>query len=263
MNIVITGSSQGIGFQLAKEFLNHGDKVVISSSNEDRINKAIEDLKSEFPEENVNGIVCNVTNPDNIRTLVDFSLDKLGFIDIWINNAGTTGFEYDKHINISDKAIETAVKTNMLGTLFGSREALKVLLKQGKGKIINLGGYGTNGMASPNLASYGATKSSIPQLTKTLIKETKNKKIGVHILLPGMVLTDLLLKNADARAKKFFNITAEKPETIAKKLVPKIREIKGTGKKIKFNSSLKFFWIMMTAWRRKNRFFDDEGNPVD
>ncbi len=263
MNIVITGSSKGIGFQLTREFLNHGDKVIISSRNEESINKAIEDLKSEFPKGDVNGIVCDVTNPDNVRTLVDYSLDKLGFIDIWINNAGSTGFEYDKHINVSDTAIKTAVKTNMLGTLFGSREALKIMLKQGKGKIFNLGGYGTNGMASPNLAAYGSTKSSVPQLTKTLVKETKNKKIGIHILLPGMVLTDLLLTNADVEAKKFFNIIAEKPETIARKFVPKMKKIKGTGKKINFNSTVKYFWIFMTAWKRKNRFFDDEGNPVD
>ena len=263
MNIVITGSTKGIGYSLTEEFLRYGDSVIISSRNEENIKKALESLKSKIPNANIEGTVCDVSNPQHVKDLINYSLDKFGSIDIWINNAGSTGFEYDKHINISDNAIETAIKTNMLGTLFGSREALKIMIKQGAGKIINLGGYGANGMASPNLATYGATKSSVPQLTKTLVKETKNKKIGIHILLPGMVLTDLLLRNADVRAKRFFNIVAEKPETIAKKLVPKIRKIKGTGKKIKLNSSLKFIWLLMTARKRKNRFFDDEGNPVD
>ena len=162
MNVVITGSSKGIGFALVKEFLKQGDTVIISSRSERNIKEALVRLNEELTEPKIYSFICDVTKSEEIKNLANFSLEKFKEIDIWINNAGSTGFEYDKHINISDRAIETAVKTNMLGTLYGSREALKIMTKQGKGKIINLGGYGSNGMASPKLAAYGATKSSIP-----------------------------------------------------------------------------------------------------
>jgi len=96
------------------------------------------------------------------------------------------------------------------------------------------------------------------QFTKTLVKETKGKGVGVHNLSPGMVLTDLLISHADKEAYKIFNILAEKPETVVKKLVPKIRAIKGTGKSIRFLTKRGVTWRFMTARRRKNRFFEEE-----
>jgi len=263
MKVVITGSSKGIGYALAKEFLRHGDQVVISSRSDENLNKAKEDLKKEYPDAEVFSLVCDVTNPDDISKLKDFSLEKMKEIDIWVNNAGTNGFEYDFLVNVSNEVIENVITTNVIGTLYGCKEAIKIMTKQGKGKIFNLAGYGSKGMASPNLAAYGASKSSIPQLNKTLIKETKGTSIGIHLLYPGMVLTDLLMKNANTpESKKIFNILAEKPDTVATYLVPKMRKIKGTGKEIKFASRLEYFWRFMTAGKRKNRFYDEEGNLI-
>ncbi len=263
MNVVITGSSKGIGFSLTKEFLKCKDQVIISSRNEANVNKALDKLKAEFPDAIVFGMVCDVTDSESIMSLVNFALEKMGEIDIWVNNAGTTGFEYDNLVNVSDKAIKLAITTNMLGTLFGSREAIKIMSKQKKGKIFNLAGYGTNGMASPNLAAYGSSKASMKQLNKTLVKETKDENIGIHLLSPGMVLTDLLLRNATPEAKKFFNITADRAENVAEYLVPRMRKIKGTGKEIKYSSMLKMLWKFMTAGIRKNNFFDEEGNFIE
>ncbi|NPD89833.1 MAG: SDR family oxidoreductase [Asgard group archaeon] len=263
MKVVITGSSKGIGFALAKEFLKFGDSVIISSRSEENINLALTKLKEDISEARVFGQLCDVTKSEEIKKLMDFSLEKLGEIDIWVNNAGTSGFEYDHLVNISDEAIENAIRTNVIGTLYGCREAIKIMTKQGKGNIFNLAGMGSNGMASPNLAAYGTSKSSMPQLLKSLKKETKDTGIGIHLLYPGMVLTDLLIRNATPEAKKFFNMVVERPETVAAKIVPQMRLIKGTGKSIKYSGTFKFFMKMMTGSLRKNRFFDKEGNLIE
>lgn len=263
MNVVITGSTKGIGFALAKEFLSQGDSVIISSRNEKNIEQAVAKLKKEISNPDVYGHLCDVTKSEDVKNLVDFSLEKFDQIDIWVNNAGTSGFEYDKLINVSDEAIESAIKTNVIGTLYGCREAMKVMMKQKEGKIFNLAGMGSNGMASPNLVAYGTSKSPMPQMLKSLKKESKKTGVGVHLLYPGMVFTDLLVRNATPEAKKFFNLVAERPDTVVKKLVPKMKSIKGTGKKIHYSSMFKFFAKMITSNFRKRNFFDEEGNFIE
>ena len=143
---------------------------------------------------------------------------------------------YDKLVNIPDDTIKQIVETNLSGTLYASKKVLIFMEKQGHGQIFNLSGYGGNGKASHKLASYGTTKSSMPQLVKTLITEINNKKIGVRTISPRMVMADLLKKNANLGAIKIFNILAELPEVVAAKLVSKIRKTKGFGKEISFLS---------------------------
>ncbi|MFV2015323.1 MAG: hypothetical protein ACC656_07845, partial [Candidatus Heimdallarchaeota archaeon] len=112
---------------------------------------------------------------------------------------------------------------------------------------------------SPNLATYGLTKNSIPYLTKTLGKEMKDSKIGFHTLSPGMVLTDLIIPHVNSENAKVFNILCETPETVAKYLVPRIRATTGSGKSIRFLTKKKTIWRFLTSRKRKDRFFDIKG----
>lgn len=260
MKVVITGSSKGIGLAFAKEFLKHGDEVVISSRTQSVIDSAVKEIKEDMPNAKIYSSICDVTKTEEIEELIDFSASKLSNIDIWINNAGTNGYVYDKLVNVSDETIKQIVDTNLLGTLYASKKVLIFMEKQGYGQIFNLSGYGSNGKPSHKLAAYGATKSSMPQLVKTLKTEINNKKIGVRTISPGMVMTDLLIKNTTTEAIKIFNILAELPETVAAKLVPKIRKAKGFGKEIRFLSGSGVMWRFMTAGSRKNKFYDEEGN---
>lgn len=260
MKVVITGSSKGIGLAFAKEFLKYGDEVVISSRSKTVIDAAVKEIKEEIPKAKIYSIVCDVTKTEEIEELINFSASQLSNIDIWINNAGTNGYFYDKLVNVPDDTIKQIVDTNLLGTLYATKKVLKFMEKQGYGQIFNLSGYGSNGKASHKLAVYGATKSSMPQLVKTLKTEVDNKKIGVRTISPGMVMTDLLIKNTTPEAINIFNILAELPEVVATKLVPKIRKTKGFGKEIAFLSGTGVMWRFMTAGRRKNKFYDEEGN---
>lgn len=261
MNIVITGSTSGLGLAFAIKFLEFGDKVVISSKTPEKVSNVTNQLKKRFGDDCVIGIVCDVSKPADVIQLASRSSEFLGKIDFWINNAGTTFLHGVPLVDNSDAMLEQIVGTNLLGTLLGSREALKIMLKQGSGHLINIAGRGSNGEASENLTAYASTKRGLDVLNKSLIKEIHSSKIGIHLISPGMVMTDLLLKGSTSlRTKKVFNILAEHPTTVAKILVPKIRTLHGTGKKIVLLDRKKAVFRFITAFRFKNKFFDSHGD---
>jgi len=263
MNIVITGSTKGIGLALAKKFLEYGDNVIITSRTKSKVDEVVKELQQTYPKCKVFGLACDVTKAPDVKALAEYSKEKLGQLDIWINNAGVNTGIRDFLINIPDEKIKQVVDTNITGTLYGCKEALKIMIPQKSGHIFNFLGRGSEGASMPKSLVYCSTKRAIPLITKTLIKETKGTGVGIHDMSPGMVLTDLLLKgNNDLRTKRVFNILAEKPETVAKYLVPRARDVTGTGKKIVYLTSAKAFWRFMTARSRRNKFFDEKGDPV-
>jgi chlorophyll(ide) b reductase len=79
------------------------------------------------------------------------------------------------------------------------------------------------------LAAAGATKAAFPQLASTLVQELQSTHVGVHVLSPGMMLTELLLEGATAANKQAFNILCEHPETVAAFLVPRVRSAVSCG----------------------------------
>jgi chlorophyll(ide) b reductase len=260
MNIIITGNTKGIGLALSTEFLKCGDNMIISSRNEERITEVANDLKDRFPDSQIHGFVCDVSDEQMVRDLAEFGKEKFETLDIWVNNAGTAGNQRTPIIETPSEEFKFVLETNLLGTINGCKAALSVMGPQQHGEIFNMLGWGSKGRPSPRSASYGASKAATYQLTRTLIKETRG--VGIHMLSPGMVLTDLLLEHADSQAKKIFNILAEWPETVARFLVPRMRAVKGTGKEISYLTRKRAIWRFLTAWKRKNRFFDENGTMI-
>ncbi|KAJ3674787.1 hypothetical protein LUZ60_005403 [Juncus effusus] len=229
-SVVITGSSKGIGFALAKEFLKAGDNVVICSRSAERVESAVESLRKEFGEQHVWGIICDVREGPDVRELVNFAREKLKYIDIWINNAGSNAYSYKPLIETSDEALMEVVTTNTLGLMICCREAINMMRNQSRGgHIFNIDGAGSDGRPTPRFAAYGATKRSVVHLTKSLQAELQMNEVNnvmVHNLSPGMVTTDLLMSGATTKQAKFFiNILAEPPDVVAEYLVPSIREL--------------------------------------
>ena len=164
-------------------------------------------------------------------------------------------------IDNPDEMLEEIVGANLLGTLLGCREALKIMTSQGFGHIINIAGKGTEGGASKNLVAYASTKRALDVLNKSLIKEIQNQTVGVHLISPGMVMTKLLVQdNTPVSTKKVFNILAEHPTKVANELIPKILSFKGTGKNITLLDNKKAIFRFITSFRYKNKFFDGNGN---
>lgn len=229
-NVLITGSTKGIGYALARKFLEAGDNVIICSRSAQKVESVVGDLKEEYGEQHVWGTVCDVRNGKDVKALVEFARDKLKHIDIWINNAGSNAYTYKPLVETSDEALMEIITTNTLGLMICCREAINMMRNQPRGgHIFNLDGAGSDGRPTPRFAAYGATKRSVVHLTKSLQAELQMNEVNnvmVHNLSPGMVTTDLLMSGATTKQAKFFiNILAEPPDVVADYLVPNVREI--------------------------------------
>lgn len=265
-NVLITGSTKGIGYALTKEFLKAGDNVIICSRSDERVESALQNLRGEFGELHVWGTKCDVRQGDDVKNLVSFAKEKLEHIDIWINNAGSNAYSYKPLSEASDDDLIEVVTTNTLGLMICCREAIKMMLNQPRGgHIFNIDGAGSDGRPTPRFAAYGATKRSVVHLTKSLQAELQMqdvKNVIVHNLSPGMVTTDLLMSGANTKQAKFFiNVLAEPAEVVAEYLVPSIRSIpaKGSTKPtyIRFLTGLKAYSQIFSRFAfgaRRNRY---------
>ncbi|XP_050369237.1 probable chlorophyll(ide) b reductase NYC1, chloroplastic [Argentina anserina] len=276
-NVVISGSTRGLGKALAREFLLSGDRVVVASRSLESVHATVRELEENLKDGIANagsssrnnlahakvvGIACDVCEGDDVQKLARFAINEFGSIDIWINNAGANkGFR--PLLQFSDEDIKQIVSTNLVGSILCTREAMRIMRNQPKGgHIFNMDGAGSGGSSTPLTAVYGSTKCGLRQLQSSLLKECKRSKVGVHTASPGMVLTDLLLSGSSLKNKQMFNFICELPETVARTLVPRMRVVKGTGKSINYLTPPRILLALVTAWLRRGRWFDDEGKAL-
>ncbi|XP_055820178.1 chlorophyll(ide) b reductase NOL, chloroplastic isoform X2 [Solanum dulcamara] len=269
-NVLITGGSKGIGYALAKEFLKAGDSVIICSRSDERVVSALDKLRVETGKQHVwipmQGTKCDVREGDDVKNLVAFAKQKLKYIDIWINNAGSNAYSFKPLAEASDEDLIQVVTTNTLGLMICCREAINLMQNQPRGgHIFNIDGAGSDGRPTPRFAAYGATKRSVVHLTKSLQAELEMqdvKNVIVHNLSPGMVTTDLLMSGANTKQAKFFiNVLAEPADVVAEYLVPNIRSIPTNGSTkatyIRFLTGLKAYsqiFSRIAFGARRNRY---------
>lgn len=276
-NVLITGSTRGLGKALAREFLLSGDRVIVTSRSPASVRLTIEELEENLKEA-VNaatgsarlklahaklvGMACDVSEPVDVKELGKFAADELGYIDIWVNNAGTNkGFR--PLLEFTDNDIQEIVSTNLIGSILCTKEAIQIMKTQSEGgHVFNMDGAGSGGSSTPLTAVYGSTKCGLRQLQSSLLKECKRSKVGVHTASPGMVLTDLLLSGSTIQNRQMFNIICEHPETVARTLVPRMRVVKGSGRAINYLTPPRILIALVTAWLRRGRWFDDQGRAL-
>lgn len=227
LNIVITGGSRGLGGALSHHLSKKGHNVIILS----RYSRIPCDVGDPYQVQNA---ISKITNP----------------IDIWINNAGQSGGSH-KLEHLDNQSIENIIKTNILGTAICCKEAYKLMREQPQGgSIFNLSGAGSDAQPTPNYAAYGATKAAISQLTKTLQTEWRTSNVHLHMISPGMMFTDLLLKNMDDKTYKLIEFMVDAPDTVAQDIIPKIEETYYQKKKNQYIRYLTFPKIITKVLRR-------------
>jgi NAD(P)-dependent dehydrogenase (short-subunit alcohol dehydrogenase family) len=185
---VITGSSRGLGFAIAEAYAREGAAVVLAARSEQALERSVEQL--EKAGYSAAGLKCDVSSKTDLNALRDLALERFGRLDIWVNNAGI-GASYGPTVKVPMRQFEAVVKTNILGTYYGSMTAMKHFLAQGSGKLINLLGRGDTGPVVFQSA-YGSSKTWVRSFTLALAKETKGSGVGVYAFNPGLVLTDML-----------------------------------------------------------------------
>lgn len=214
--VVITGSTRGIGYGLAQEFLKRGCNVVVSGRSPESVAKAVKELGNS---DRLLGQACEVGNYEQVQQLWDAAKARFGQVDYWINNAGID-IPRKPYWELPKAEIDAIVQTNLLGMMYASQVVVKGMIAQGSGQLFNMEGFGSNGQKRAGMISYGTTKYGLRYFTQSLQKELKDTPIIVGTLSPGIVVTDLLMNDYKdkpeelERAKRIFNILADRVETV-------------------------------------------------
>lgn len=263
-NVVITGSTRGIGFSMALEFLRAGCNVTLSGRGSN-LSEAIIHSLSPFQGKYIY-VPCNVQQKSSLQNLWDTSLAQWSIIDVWINNAGQNAphlFSWET----GEPYTENIIHTNITGMVYGSQVAAAGMIKQGHGAIYSMEGLGSNNMIQPKTILYGTTKHALTYFMKGLARELEGTGVLAGRLSPGMMLTDFITKTpdgdpadvlSDEKFRKLFNILADKPETVAKFFTPKILNNNKNDAQISWLTNRKAAWRFMTAGLRKDRLIQKE-----
>jgi NAD(P)-dependent dehydrogenase (short-subunit alcohol dehydrogenase family) len=184
MNIVITGASRGIGFELVKQFLNAGHTVFCLTRN-------IEPLK-DIAHANLKSISTDLTSQDSMNSAVAFIKKEVTHIDCVINNAGS--LVNKPYETISYDELQKVYQVNVFAPYYLVQQLLPLLGKQSKTHIVNISSMGGfQGSAKfPGLTAYSSSKAALVGLTECLAEELKDKNISVNCLAIGAVQTEML-----------------------------------------------------------------------
>ena len=223
-NVVVTGSTRGIGHGLAREFLKRNCRAIITGRAAGTVGETVALLEGEFGAGRVAGTVCEVTSFESLQSLWTFAAGAFGPIDIWVNNAGMS-IRRAPLAEQDPADLASITQTNLAGVLFASRVAVAGMRAQGHGQVWNMEGFGSGGETAPGMAAYGCTKRAVAYLNKALQKEVRGTGVQVCALSPGIVVTDLLVGDYDPaspewqKAKKVLNILGDTVETVTPYLV--------------------------------------------
>ncbi|HJP39586.1 MAG TPA: SDR family oxidoreductase [Gammaproteobacteria bacterium] len=252
MNIVITGSTKGIGYGMAREFLKRGHNIMISSRRTEAVAIAVTDLGNEFPDCSVLGQPCDVAEFDQVEALWDAAERGFGQVDIWINNAGRDGMKVPFFALPQEDYMHT-VQTNIVGLLHCNRVVIPKLYQQGGGMIWNMEGFGSNGMTRRGVSVYGSTKCALRYFTKSVVAELEGTPVKMCYLSPGIVVTDMLVPPPDQRGegweqvKKVLNILADTVETVTPFLVEGILAADRNGAAVRWLTRPKTMWRFISS----------------
>lgn len=249
---VITGSTQGIGFALARHVIARGDRVLVSGRSDESVARAVAELERAGGAGRVIGQSADVSRAEQVEALWSTAASAFGRVDVWINNAGVA-HTTRRIVDTAPEDVRTMVCTNVLGTIHGSQVAARGMLAQGGGRIFNILGGGSDGEYFPGMGIYGTTKRGLDYLTRALVKELAGTPVLVGRVRPGMIVTEGVIREIRkdpetfARSRRIMNALCDLPDTVAPYLVEQMLAMKKSGGKIAWLSGGKIARRMLGA----------------
>src|SRR5262249_14083292 len=188
--VLITGGLTGIGRAAAHAFAKAGHRVVVSGRKQDAGQALISELRSLGAEAEF--VQADVRSEDDVRRLVDRTVERFGQLDVAVNNAGTEGARGP----ITDQTAESyaaTFDTNVLGVILSMKHEVRAMQGQGSGSIINISStYGHEGAAGASV--YASSKHAVEGLTKSVALEVAKSGIRVNAVAPGPTDTGMLTR---------------------------------------------------------------------
>lgn len=203
---IITGSSQGLGLEIARKFVLSGADIMMCA----RDGKRLETAKNEMEKlsnktQKVLSLVADISLKKDVEIVVNETIKNLGGCHILVNNAGVYGPKNKIETTNWEDWVKT-IEINLFGSILMCRALIKHFKKQNYGKIIQLSGGGaTNPL--PNLSAYAVSKVAIVRFSETLAEELKGTGIDVNAIAPGALNTrmlDEILKAGPEKVGKSF-----------------------------------------------------------
>lgn len=186
-NAIVTGGSRGIGKAIALELARNGANVaIIYSGNQ----TAAKETVKEINDLGRSGIAyqCDVSSYEATSNTVKEILETYKSIDILVNNAGIT--KDGLVLTMDEESFDRVVDTNLKGTFHMIRQVYPIMMKQRKGRIINISSV-AGLMGNPGQANYASAKAGVIGLTKSVAKELAGRGVTCNAIAPGFIETDM------------------------------------------------------------------------
>ncbi len=187
---LVTGSSRGIGFALARGLLSAGVSVVLNARDPERLDGAVAELTpvAEKDDARVYAAPFDVTDPEAVRSGVASVEDLAGPLDILVNNTGVQ--RRASFVEVTDDDWRLLLETNLTSAFLVGREVARRMVERRSGKIVNICSLQSE-VARPGIAAYAATKGALKMLTKGMSADLAPHGINVNAIGPGYFATEL------------------------------------------------------------------------
>ncbi len=184
--VIITGSGQGIGREIAGRFACGGANIVISDINPETTESTAEELRQSG--HNAVGLPANVTEAEDVDELFAKARERFDKIDVVVNNAGIT--RDTLLVRMSEEDWDNVILVNLRGAFLVSRAAAKIMMKQRFGRIVNIASV-VGVVGNVGQSNYSASKAGLIGLTKSTAKELASRGVTVNAVAPGFIRTEM------------------------------------------------------------------------
>lgn len=184
---LVTGSSRGLGKAIALKLAAMGSKVAVNyAASDEKAKTVVKEIEAKGGEAIL--IKANISEPDAVKALTREIVDKWSKIDILVNNAGIT--KDNLILRMSDSAWDDVINTNLRGAYLCSKFALRTMMDQPWGRIINISSL-AGLVGNVGQTNYSAAKGGLIAFTKSLAREVGSRNITVNAIAPGFIVSDM------------------------------------------------------------------------
>jgi 3-oxoacyl-[acyl-carrier protein] reductase len=213
---IITGANQGLGLDIARQFVASGASVVLCA----RDGRLLEEVRTQLAGQarsgqRVEATAADVSNQADVARVVDLAVSCFGSIDVLVNNAGVYG-PMGAIEDVDWQQWTRALEINIHGSVLMARAVLPAMKSRRRGKIIQLSGGGaTNPM--PRISAYAVSKAAIVRFAESLAEEVREFNIDVNSIAPGALntrmLEEVLAAGPDKVGAEFFNRSVKQKQS--------------------------------------------------